>query len=177
MDYSELFTSRNIIIFFIVVILLFAIFYYWRSRSTGLEKFTNSTDGSTTEKAGVYPTAASGASPFMTQQTAGVDKPDIGSSLPNRTPTNPSDLLPSNSGANWGNLYPVQADNGGVYVPSLVDPSFAIGINTIGNVNKIANLDIRSQPIIDKQTVSPWNNSSVSPDIGRIALDPSPATR
>jgi hypothetical protein len=179
MEYSELFTTKNIIIFIIVVILIVAIFYYWRSRTTGLEKFSNSTDGSRTPpgKAGVYPTAASGAAPFKTQQTTGVDTPDVGSALPNRTPTNPSDLLPSNTGANWGNLYPVQTDNGGVYVPSLVDASFAIGINSIGNVNKNSVLELRSQPIITKQAVSPWNNSSYTEDLSRIGLDIAPTTR
>jgi hypothetical protein len=175
MDYKELFTSTNIIIFFIVVILLIAVFYYWRSRK-GLERFTNDSSHSSAGGSNVYPTAASGDSPFKTQETANVDKVDVGSSMPNRTPTNPGDLLPSSTGANWGNLYPVQNEDPGVYVPSLISPDFSIGVNTISGTTRLASLDLRAQPLIEKKVISPWNNSSVQADIAHVGIDGVPST-
>lgn len=175
MDYKELFTSTNIIIFVIVMILLVAIFYYWRSR-TGLEKFTNDSSKSSAGGSNVYPTGASGDSPFKTQETGNVDKPDVGSSLPNRNATNPGDLLPNSAGANWGNLYPVQNSDPGVYVPSLVDPSFSIGLNTISGTMRNSSLDLRAQPLVEKKVVSPWNNSSIEADIAHIGIDGVPSS-
>jgi hypothetical protein len=170
MDFKDLLTSRNIIIFIIVLILIVAIFYYTRRR-TGLERFTNSDD---TMSGKATPTAASGAAPFKTYQTTGLDKPDASAPVVDRTPTNPNDLLPSTTGANWGNLYPVQND-GGVYVPSMIDPSFSIGINTISNTLKNPSLDLRSEFVIPKQVVSPFLNSSYEPNISKIGLDPTPS--
>jgi hypothetical protein len=169
MDFKDLFTSRNIIILIVIVILIVAIYYYTKSRTT-LEKMTNQDKGDS-----AFPTTASGSAPFKTTQTTGLDKADPASSLPDRTPTTANDLLPSTAGANWGNLYPVQND-GGVYVPSIVDPSFAIGINTISSTMRNSSLDLRSEPIIPKQTVSPWNNSSYEPNVAKIGLDPTAST-
>jgi hypothetical protein len=172
MDFKDLFTSRNIIIFIIVLILIIAIFYYSRGKRT-LERMSNYGDSGASAK---YPTAASGDAPFKTSQTTNLDKPDASATTPDRSaPTNPQDLLPSSTGANWGNLYPVQNDNG-VYVPSMIDPSFAIGINTISSTMKNPNLDLRSEIPIPKKQLSPWNNSSWQPNVEKIGLDPSPST-
>jgi hypothetical protein len=170
MNFKELLTSRNIIILVILIILILAIYLY-STRKPTLEKFTENAASTSTNS---LPTAASGSAPFKTTQTAGLDKPDPSSTLPNRVATNPNDLLPSNTSANWGNLYPVQND-GGVYVPSLTEPSFQIGINSISSTLKNPSLDLRSEPIIPKQQVGPWNNSSYSPNIAKIGLDPHPS--
>jgi hypothetical protein len=172
MDFKDLFTSRNIIIFIIVLILIFAIYYYSKGRRT-LERMSNYGDSGASAK---YPTAASGDAPFKTSQTTNLDKPDASATTPDRSaPTNPQDLLPSSTGANWGNLYPVQNDNG-VYVPSMIDPSFAIGINTIGTTIRNGSLDIRATPVILKKQVSPWLNSSYEENVSKIGVDMSPST-
>lgn len=168
MDFKDLLTSTNIIIFIIVVILIVAIYFY-STRKTTLEKMTNPTSGDT-----AVPSAANGAAPFKTQQTTGLDKPDASATVPDRSATSPSDLLPSSAGANWGNLYPVQSDSG-VYVPSMIDPSFSIGLNSISGTTKQMSLDIRSTPVIAKQEVSPWNNSSTQPSVSKIGVDISPS--
>jgi len=165
MDFKELITSRNIIIFFVILIIILGI--YWFSTRRGSFRFFENFENATTP-----PTTASNTAPFQTTQTMNLDKPDSASGVPNRALTDPSQLLPNSKGADWGNLYPVQND-GGVYVPSLTDPSFQIGINTISSTLKNASLDIRSQPIIPKVQLSPWNNSSFVPDLGKISLDPS----
>lgn len=171
MDFKDLFTTKNIIIFLIILIFVIGIFYYSRNKFN-LENFQNNLNSDTIDNQ--TPTLASGDSPFNTYQTTNLDKPDPYSTPPNRTPMNPSELLPNITNANWGNLYPVKND-GGVYVPSMIDPSFSIGINSISNSMKNQSLDIRSTPVIVKQQVSPWNNSSYQMDITKIGLDPAPS--
>lgn len=158
---SQLFTTRNIIISITVLILILGIYFYSTRKNT-LEKMTNNAESTTPT-----PTSASGDVPFKTSQT-NMDVPD-------RSVTNPNDLLPNGAG-NWGNLYPVKND-GGVFVPSITSADFQIGVNTISSTLKNPSLDIRSNPIIPKQVVSPWNNSSYEPDIGKIGLDPASSTR
>ena len=47
----------------------------------------------------------------------------------------------------------------------LINITKPIGVNTIGSSHKIANHDLRAQPVAPKFVVSPWNNSSVEPDL------------
>ena len=129
MDFKDLLTSRNIIIFIVVLILVVAIYYYTTTRKN-VERFT---DSANTTGGNPTPTAGNSNAPFKTFQTTGLDKADPKAPTVDRTVTSPNDLLPNTAGANWGNLYPVQND-GGVYVPSMIDPSFSIGLNTISNV-------------------------------------------
>jgi cytoskeletal protein RodZ len=170
MDFKDLFTSKNIIIIIIIIILIIAIYFYVRNKKS-FEKLTNPDDLSSSE----IPTSGNGTAPFKTQQTTNLDKPDPSSTLVNKNTTNPNDLLPNSMGSNWGNLYPVQND-GGVNVPSTIDPSFSIGINTISSTLRNSNLDIRSEFAIPKVQVSPWNNSSIPQNLQKIGLDPTPST-
>jgi hypothetical protein len=46
-----------------------------------------------------------------------------------------------------------------------------IGLDTIGQTLKNPNLQLRSDPIIPKQDVGPWNQSTYEPDYGRSPLE------
>tara|TARA_Y100000389_G_C17463222_1_gene523367 strand:+ start:1010 stop:1375 length:366 start_codon:yes stop_codon:yes gene_type:complete len=57
-------------------------------------------------------------------------------------------------------------------VKLLIKPTQSvIGVNTQGGSLRNANLDIRSAPAIDKKEVSPWLNSTISPDLYRRPLE------
>jgi hypothetical protein len=46
-----------------------------------------------------------------------------------------------------------------------------IGLDSIGQTLKNANLQLRSDPIIDKREVCIWNQSTIEPDLGRVPLE------
>jgi hypothetical protein len=56
-------------------------------------------------------------------------------------------------------------------IPDLLQAGSLIGLDTIGQTLKNANLQLRSDPVIVKQNVGPWNNSTYEPDLGRVPLE------
>jgi hypothetical protein len=54
---------------------------------------------------------------------------------------------------------------------NLMKAGSIIGINTIGSTLKNANLQERSEPPNPQMHVSPWNNSTIEPDLLRTPLE------
>ena len=82
---------------------------------------------------------------------------------------NPSDLLPQDSNSQWASLNPLGGGN--VAMPDLLSAGYHIGLDTIGQTLKNANLQLRSDPIIEKKDIGPWNQSTYEPDYGRVPLE------
>jgi len=81
----------------------------------------------------------------------------------------PSDLLPHDQNSQWANLNPI--GNGTVAMPDLLQAGYHIGLDTIGQTLKNANLQLRSDPIIEKKDIGPWNQSTYEADYGRVPLE------
>lgn len=79
----------------------------------------------------------------------------------------PENLLPKDSNASWSNMNP----STNVALPDLMTTASMIGINTVGQANRNANLQLRSDPLIEKQSVGPWNNSTIEADLARVPLE------
>jgi hypothetical protein len=79
----------------------------------------------------------------------------------------PGDLLPSDN--QWSSLNPVMQNN--PQLPDLLQAGYHIGLDTIGQTMKNANLQLRSDPIIPKKEVGPWNMSTIEPDLMRVPLE------
>lgn len=59
-----------------------------------------------------------------------------------------------------------------VNVPDLImSPQAFIGIDTISNFLKNPSYDLRSDPIIPKVNVGPWNNSTYEADLARVPFE------
>jgi hypothetical protein len=82
---------------------------------------------------------------------------------------NPSDLLPKDANSEWSSLNPI--DNNRPELPDLLQAGYHIGLDTIGQSMKNANLQLRSDPVIAKTDVGPWNNSTYEPDLLRQPLE------
>ena len=82
---------------------------------------------------------------------------------------NPSDLLPSDKNSQWASLNPV--NQGNVNTPDLLQAGYHIGLDTIGQTMKNPNLQLRSDPIIPKKEIGPWNQSTYEPDLMRVPLE------
>lgn len=87
----------------------------------------------------------------------------------------PSDLLPQDQNSQWAALNPVNAGNAAM--PDLLQAGYHIGLDTIGQTLKNANYQLRSDPIIAKKDVGPWNQSTYDADYGRVPLEIGCASR
>ena len=82
---------------------------------------------------------------------------------------NPGDLLPNDQNSQWASLNPVDASN--PQMPDMLKAGHHIGLDTIGNTLRNANLQLRSDPIISKQDIGPWNQSTIEADLSRVPLE------
>lgn len=81
----------------------------------------------------------------------------------------PGNLLPIDSNNEFSKMNPVGA--GDVANVSLLKAGFHIGINTVGQSLRNANLQIRSEPANPQLDTGPWNGSTIGPDFNRRALE------
>jgi hypothetical protein len=84
---------------------------------------------------------------------------------------NPSDLLPTDHNSEWSALNPNSMKKGDILMPDLLQAGYHIGLDTIGQTLRNANLQLRSDPVIPVQSVGPWNQSTIEPDLGRVPLE------
>jgi hypothetical protein len=82
---------------------------------------------------------------------------------------NPSDLLPKDNNSQWAQLNP--AGKGDLANINLLKAGYHIGIDTIGQTLRNANLQIRSEPANPQISVGPWNLSTIEPDFMRPPLE------
>ena len=81
----------------------------------------------------------------------------------------PESLLPNDKNSEFATLNP--ANQGNVDMPDMLQAGAHIGIDTIGQTLRNANLQLRSDPVIQKEQVGPWNHSTVEPDMARVPLE------
>jgi hypothetical protein len=86
----------------------------------------------------------------------------------NQQTTNPSDLLPKDINSDWSNVNPANADLKNI---NLLSAGQLIGINTVGSSLRNPSLQERSEPIIPKTNIGPWNNSTIDADTLRRPLE------
>ena len=72
---------------------------------------------------------------------------------------NPSELLPSDANSQWASLNPVNQSN--PQMPDMLQAGYHIGLDTIGQTMKNANLQLRPDPVIEKKDIGPWNQSTI----------------
>ena len=75
------------------------------------------------------------------------------------------ELLPSDNASQWAQVNP--AGSGSLKDRNFLQSGYHIGINTVGQTLRNANLQVRSEPPCPQVKVSPWSQSTIEPDIGR----------
>jgi hypothetical protein len=83
--------------------------------------------------------------------------------------TDSSALLPKDGNNQWAQLSP--AGSGELQGINLLQAGYHIGIDTIGQTLRNANLQIRSEPPNPQMNVGPWNQTTISPDLMRVPLE------
>ena len=101
----------------------------------------------------------------------GIPTPSVGvaTSCGQQSIQNPSDLLPKDSNSEWAQLNP--SGKGELANINLLKAGYHIGIDTIGQTLRNANLQIRSEPANPQLYVGPWNLSTIEPDFMRPPLE------
>ena len=82
---------------------------------------------------------------------------------------NPSELLPRDDNSDFSKLNPQGA--GDLQNVSLLKAGHHIGINTVGQSLRNANLQLRSEPPNPKMETGPWNGSTITGDPYRRPLE------
>lgn len=81
----------------------------------------------------------------------------------------PEELLPADSNSMWAQVNPCGQGNLGDN--NLLTAGHHVGINTVGQTLRNANLQLRSEPPNPQVKVSPWLQSTIEPDTNRRAME------
>lgn len=82
---------------------------------------------------------------------------------------NPADLLPGDANSTWAKVAPNgQGELGDV---NFLTSGYHVGINTVGSSLRNANYQLRSDPPCPVVQVSPWLQSTITPDLSRRPLE------
>jgi hypothetical protein len=162
--FSKFFTTERITILVVFLILAWGLWSYSGSKTLKVDNMEDGSSTVTTVPQSIPPVSPSVAS---------------SSTLPTgynaQNTTNPQDLLPQDQNSQWAALNPVSQGN--IAAPDLLQAGYHIGLDTIGQTLKNANLQERSDPIIPKANIGPWNQSTIEPDLGRVPLEVGASSR
>jgi hypothetical protein len=81
----------------------------------------------------------------------------------------PSELLPNDDSSLWASVNP--AGQGQLKDKNFLQSGHHIGINTVGQTLRNANLQLRSEPPNPRVAVSPWLTSTIEPDSNRLHFE------
>ena len=118
---------------------------------------------------GVKPSDPNGNEVFASANGAQTSMPGVPSSCSQPNIQNPAELLPKDSNSQWAQLNP--SGKGDLSNINLLKSGYHIGIDTIGQSLRNADLQIRSEPPNPQLSVGPWNQSTIEPDFMRVPLE------
>lgn len=165
----------NYLVVLLVIAAVIVLVYLFMSYNNmkGLNLFSENlqnTDSAPVQQEGVQPSKGLG----QNETFAKVDAPP--SSMPGLPPAcnvnqnvNPTELLPKDENSQWAELNP--NGNGDFQGVNLLKSGYHMGIDTVGNSLRNANLQVRSEPANPQLSVGPWNNTTISPDTMRVPLE------
>lgn len=164
--FSKFFNRKELVIGLIIVLIGFGLYSYSSSKSFSLDNYDDGYNAASTANSYsqqtnemMVPPPPAAVAPSMGGQASGYEMRPVNS---------PGDLLPSDANSEWAALNPSM--NAGT-TPDLLQAGYHIGLDTIGQTLKNANLQLRSDPVIPKSDIGPWNQSTFEPDLGRVPLE------
>jgi hypothetical protein len=179
---KKLMSESGFMILIILLAIAFGIGYFGKyvnnKSSMGNEYMTSNTNGAiysqpkakNLKSSGVVPAEPEGQNEVYAS-VSGISSPSQNSpsSCSNSNIQNPADLLPKDSNSQWAQLNP--SGKGELANINLLKAGYHIGIDTIGQTLRNANLQIRSEPPNPQLNVGPWNQSTITPDFIRPPLE------
>ena len=164
---SKFFNKQMVFTISMLLFLAIVLLYYSGSKSMVVDHMdTGFSNVGTSSASAVQPQVA----PQFLQQGPSLDsKPISDSSYKLQPVANPNDLLPTDVNSDWGTFNNINQTT--IATPDLLQAGYHIGLDTIGQSLRNANLQLRSDPIISKKDIGPWNMSTIEPDFGRVPLE------
>lgn len=140
--------------------------------------FVNTGSGQGSQSSYSGPTVAASEGIEYIEQPQGLTQTDQGtgsqlSQLPSECYPKDSllsaDLLPRDANSLWAQVSP--SGQGSLADQNFLTSGFHIGINTVGQTLRNANRQLRSEPLNPQVKVSPWQQTTIEPDINRRPLE------
>jgi hypothetical protein len=160
---NKFFTIERTILLIVLIILAYGLYMYSNSKSRFMDGMDTGFPKETAQS--ITPTVAVD----QTEKAVVSAEPSFQSNYVPQSVASPQDLLPQDQNSQWASLNP--AGQGNIAAPDLLQAGYHIGLDTIGQTLRNANLQERSDPIIPKSLVGPWNQSTIEPDLGRVPLE------
>lgn len=183
-DIKKLFSGKQSWLFLAVIIVLALGLAHYSSNKgllgenmTGQRLMSQNDPNVTGEKlaaqqaGNVQPSAPLGGNGGFAQ-VSGMDsgvKAGMPSSCSPQSMPDPAALLPKDNNSAWAKLNP--SGQGNLDSVSLLKAGYHIGIDTVGQSLRNANLQLRSEPANPQMNVGPWNNTTIEPDVMRVPLE------
>jgi hypothetical protein len=164
--FTKFFTKERILVLIIFLVLVWALLSYSGTKTYYKD---NMDVGYAAPVILQQPQPLQSAQPSVT--TAPVQTAPVTPGYALQPVANPSDLLPKDQNSQWSALNPNTMNQGDVLMPDLLQAGYHIGLDTIGQTLRNANLQLRSDPVISKSDIGPWNQSTIEPDYGRVPLE------
>jgi hypothetical protein len=162
--FSKFFTKERVLVLIIFLVIVWALLSYSGSKLNVHDNMDVGTQGAN------LATQVSAPVAHATPTTPSVPS-TAGSGYALQPVANPGDLLPKDQNSQWAALNPNTMNQGDVLMPDLLQAGYHIGLDTIGQTLRNANLQLRSDPIISKSDVGPWHQSTIEADYGRVPLE------
>ena len=151
---TRFFTTERVIVLVVFLILAYGLYVY---------------SGSKTDKMDGMDTGSAAPVADTSSDNTAAPAPAVAGGYSAQSVAAPQDLLPQDLNSQWAALNPVAQGN--IAAPDLLQAGYHIGLDTIGQTLRNANLQERSDPIIPKANVGPWMQSTIEPDLGRVPLE------
>lgn len=166
------------LLFLGIVVALIALYIYSSRKSKIMDMMTSQHDHTKKEhshehqsaqhNSSVQPSAPLGENEGPAA-VDGLKSRDAGITNCKKKMTDPAGLLPKDENSEWARLNP--SGNGSLEKVNLLKSGHHIGIDTVGNSLRNANLQVRSEPANPQLSVGPWNNTTIQPDLMRVPLE------
>lgn len=153
---KKFFTMERVFVLIVFIILMYALVMYSNGKLTVTDRME---DGSPEEEEKKLETEPI---PNEKPSTSGYSVKEV---------ANPKDLLPNDENSQWSSLNPSTTNKGDILMPDLLKAGHHIGLDTVGQSLRNANLQLRSDPVIAKKDVGPFQQSTIEPDYGRTPLE------
>lgn len=111
----------------------------------------------------------SNAEPYPSNGGTGVSQQQLPSECYPKDVLASGDLLPRDANSLHAQVVP--SGQGALADQNFLTAGYHIGINTVGQTLRNANRQLRSEPPNPQSKVSPWNQSTIEPDINRRPLE------
>jgi hypothetical protein len=161
---SKFFSRKELVLAVVVLLVAIALLSYSNSKSFVMDGYQDGQRGALASyDPAQQPSMKEMPAQYVSEQFVDEEPRDEGfGNYAKKEINDPSELMPSGSG--WDAF----TSN---TTPDLLSPITLNGLDTIGQTNKNPNYQLRSDPIIPKQDVGPWMQSTIEPNLMQVPLE------